>query len=140
MTTEGNKARMRRFLDASLASDQSACKELLAPDFVAHLAAGPQNRDGFLQHNNLFVAAFSDRHYDVQDLIAEEDKVMARVTWRGMHSGSFQGLPPTDRRIVISAFIIERIRDGKMVEHWSLFDQMSMMQQLGLVPPPRTAW
>lgn len=137
MTAEQNKALMRRFLEATVASDQTALKELLAPDFVAHIPGGLQNRDGFLQHNNVFLVAFSDRDFEVQDLIAEGDRVTARTIWRGTHSGEFQGVPPTGKQIAISAFIVERIRDGKMVEHWGLFDQLSVMQQLGLVPPPQ---
>ena len=130
---------MRRFLEASVASDQTAFKELLASDFVAHLAGGPQNRETFLQHNNVFNVAFIDRQFSVRDLIAEGDKVMARTTWRGTHSANFRGLPPTGKQIEISAFIMDRIKDGKIVEHWSLFDMMSMMQQLGLFPAPQPA-
>jgi steroid delta-isomerase-like uncharacterized protein len=136
MTTEQNKSFMRRFVEASVASDQTAYKELLAPDFVAHLLGGPQNREAFLQHNNVFNSAFSNRQMIVEDLIAEEDKVMARLTWKGVHSDDFQGLPPTGNQIVISAFIVDRIKEGKTMEHWSLFDQRSMLQQLGLIPPP----
>ena len=136
MTNEQNKALMRRFLESSIADDQTTFRELLAPDFVAHLAGGPQNREAFLQQNKVFVLAFSDRQFTVKDQVAEGDKVVARATWQGTHSGYFQGLPPTGKRIKISAFIIDRIKDGKIVEHWSLFDQMGMMQQLGLVPPP----
>jgi steroid delta-isomerase-like uncharacterized protein len=139
MTTEENKALMRRVLEASVASDQAAFKELLAPDFVAHLADGRQNREAFLQHNNVYVEAFSDRHFVVEDLIAEGDKVMARTIMRAIHTGDLHGLPSTGKQIAISAIIIERIKDGKMVEHWSLFDQLSMMQQLGFVPPPQPA-
>ena len=135
MTGEQNKDFMHRFIEASVASDQAAYKELLAADFVAHLPGGPQNGEVFLQHNNGFNVAFSERQITVQDLIAEGDKVMARITWRGIHSGDFQGLPPTGKQIVIGAFIVERIKDGKSVEHWSLFDQRSMMKQLGLIPP-----
>jgi len=138
MTTEQSKSFMRRFVEASVASDPATYKELLAPDFVAHLLGGPQNREAFLQHNHVFNAAFSNRQMIVEDLIAEEDKVMARLTWKGVHSGDFQGLPPTGNQVVISAFIVERVRDGKTVEHWSLFDQRSMLQQLGLIPPPPT--
>jgi predicted ester cyclase len=139
MTTEQNKDFMRRLLAASIAGDQADYKELLAPDFVAHLLGGPQNREGFLQHNNFFNVAFSNRRLTVEDLIAEEDKVMARIIWSGIHSGDFQGLPPTGEKIVISAFIVERLMDGKSVEHWSLFDQLAMMQQLGLIPPPQAS-
>lgn len=138
MTTEQNKALVRRFVEASIASDQGAFKEMLSPDFVAHLATGPQNREVFLQHNQGFLMAFSDRQFIVKDQIAEGDKVVTLATWRGTQSGSFQGLPPTGKQIAISAILIERIKDGQIEEHWSLFDQLSMMQQLGLVPPPQS--
>jgi steroid delta-isomerase-like uncharacterized protein len=138
MSTEENKALMRRYLEAALATDQTAFKELLATDFVAHVN-GRQDREVFLQHNNVFVVAFSDRHFTVEDLIAEGDKVVARTTWRGTHSGVFQGLPPTGKQIAISAILIERVKDGHIVEHWSLFDNMSVMQQLGLSPSPQPA-
>ncbi len=135
MTSEQNKALMRSFLEASVAGDQAALKELLAPDFVAHLPGGPQNREGFLQFTNMFLVAFSDTHFTVEEQVAEGDKVVTRATWHGIHSGDFQGLPPTGKQIAISAFLIERFKDGKIVEHRGLFDQMSMMQQLGVLPP-----
>jgi predicted ester cyclase len=62
---------------------------------------------------------------------------VARATWRGAHSGAFMGLPATGKQVAVGAVIIERFRDGQSVEHWSLFDSLGMMQQLGLVPPPQ---
>ena len=137
MSTEGLKALVRRFLEASVADDQTAIMELLAPDFVAHIPGGPQYREGFLQHNDVFNQAFSGRRITVEDLVAEGDKVVARITWQGIHSGEFRGIPQTGRQIEIGAFIVERIQDGRSVEHWSLFDSMTMMQQLGLIPAPQ---
>jgi len=137
MTTEENKALMRRVLEASVGSDQAAFKELLAPDFVAHLPGGPQNREAFLQHNNIFVVAFSDRHFAVEDVIAEGDKVMARTIMRAIHTGDLHGLPSTGKQIAISAIIIERIKDGKIVERWVYSDRLGVLQQHGLVPPPQ---
>ena len=139
MSTEQNKAVARRFLDASAAGDPATFKDLLSPDFVAHLATGPQNSEVFLQHNNVFTMAFSDRHFTVKDQVAEGDKVVTRATWWGTHSGNFQGLPPTGKQIAINAILIERIKYGQIAEHWSKFDQLSMMQQLGLVPPPQAS-
>jgi steroid delta-isomerase-like uncharacterized protein len=138
MSTEDNKVLMRRYLEAALASDQTAFQALLAPDFVAHVN-GQQDRATFLQHNRIFVEAFSDRRFTVEDLVAEGDRVVARTTWRGVHTRTFQDLPPTGKQIVISAVLIERIKDGQMVEHWSLFDNLSMMQQLGIVPSPQAS-
>jgi len=137
MTIDENKDFMRRFLKASIANDSAAFKELMAPDFVAHVPGGPKNRDGFVQHMSYFNVAFSDVKWKVSDLITDEEKVVARTTWQGIHSGNFMGLPPTGKQVEIEAYIVERLKDGKSVEHWSLFDQLSMLQQLGLVPPPQ---
>jgi predicted ester cyclase len=91
-----------------------------------------------VEHNSAIGNAFSEKVFTIKDQIAEGDRVAARTVWEGTHSGELRGIPPTGKRIAISAFIIDRIRDGKIVEHWSLFDQMGMMQQVGVVaaPPP----
>jgi steroid delta-isomerase-like uncharacterized protein len=138
MGAEENKAVMREFLEASVEDSSARLKELLAQDFVAHLAAGPQGPDGFVEHNSAIGSAFSEKVFTVKDQIAEGDRVAARTVWEGTHSGELRGIPPTGRRIAITAFIVDRVRDGKIVEHWSLFDQMGMMHQLGVVaaPPP----
>jgi steroid delta-isomerase-like uncharacterized protein len=138
MTTKENEDFMRRFLEASIGTDTAAFKELMAPDFVAHVPGGSTNRDGFVQHMDRFNTGFSDWQITVSDLVADADKVVARTTWRATHSGSFMGLPPTGKKIEIEAFIVEHLKDGKSVEHWSLFDQLTMLQQLGLVPPPQS--
>ncbi len=139
MTTEQYKDFMRRFLETSVDGDPAAFRELMSPEIVAHVLGGAVNREVFLQHNNVFNMAFSDRQFTVEDVAAEGNVVVARATWRGTHTGDFQGLPPTGKQVVISAFVMERIKDGKSVEHWSLFDRFTMMQQLGLIPPPQAA-
>ena len=136
MGSEQNKAVMREFLEASAADNGARIRELLAPDFIAHLATGPVGPDAFLEHNSVTGAAFSEKVFTIKDQIAEGEKVAARTVWEGTHSGDLRGIPPTGKRIAISAFIVDRIRDGKVVEHWSLFDQMGMMQQLGVVAAP----
>jgi len=137
MTTEQGKDFMRRFLEASIAKDSTAFMDLMAPDFIAHVLGGPKNREGFVQHMNVFNVAFSDMQITVLDILSDGEKVVARTTWRGTHDGDFMGMPPTGKQIEIEAFIVERLKDSKSVEHWSLFDQFTMMQQLGLIPPPQ---
>jgi steroid delta-isomerase-like uncharacterized protein len=139
MNTEQNKAIVRRFIEESANQDQSAYKDLMATDFVAHLASGAQNRESFLMHSSAFTQAFSEISITIKEQVAEADLVMTQTTWRGTHTSEFRGLPASGKQIAISAYMTERIRDGKVVEHWSLFDQMSMMQQLGVLPPPQTA-
>lgn len=134
MSTEANKTIARRFVEASAASDQAPLKEILAPDFVAHQPYGPQNREVFLQHLKDYMMAFSENNFIVEEQIAERDQVVTRATWQAVHSGEFQGLPPSGKQITIDAILIERIEDGVVVEHRGLFDQLSLMQQIGLVP------
>lgn len=137
MTLEQNKILMRHFVVASGDKDQTNVKTLLAPDFVLHQADGPHNQEEFLQHLIYFLTAFSDTHFTVEEQVAERDQVVTRGTWSGTHSGDFQGLPPTGKKIAINAVLFDRIEDGKIVEHRSQFDMLGMMQQLGLVPPPQ---
>jgi len=139
MTSEQYKDFMRRFLASSVDEDVAAFRAMLSPELVAHVLGGAVNREVFLQHNNVFNLAFSDRQFTAEDLTTEGDVVVARATWRGTHTGDFQGLPPTGKQVVINAFVMERLKEGKSVEHWSLFDRFTMMQQLGLIPPPQAA-
>jgi steroid delta-isomerase-like uncharacterized protein len=136
-----NKGIARRFFAASDANDESALNELLAPDLIAHVPAvtGPVNREMLLQVGRMFAAAFSDTHYTIEDQIAEVDKVATRVTWRAVHTGEFQGLPATGKQIVGPGMMIMHIKDGKIAEYWANYDQMGMMRQLGLIPPPQPA-
>lgn len=138
MSLEENKAVARRFFKAYEANDQAALKKVVAPDVVAHMpgSAGPVGREAMLQGIRAFNAAFSDRHFTVDDLIAEGDRVATRTTMRATHTGDYQGHPPTGGQIVISGLTIERIKEGKIVERWLRYDQMKLMQQLGLIPPP----
>ncbi len=139
MSLEQNKAIMRRFVVASSDDNyRSNLEPLLAHDFVLHQADGTQNnQEVFLQHLNYFLTAFRDSYFNVEEQVAEGEMVVTRGVWGGIHSGDFQGLPPTGKQVAINAVLIDRIVDGKIVEHRSLFDMLSMMQQLGVVPPPQ---
>lgn len=136
-----NKAVVRRFFEASGANDQAALNEVLAPDLVAYShGPGPQNREEYLQEIGRWHAAFGETHFTIEEQIAEGDKVASRATLRAIHNGGdFLGLPPTGKQIAVSGITIERIQDGKIVEHRVNSDWLGMMQQLGLVPPPQPA-
>lgn len=81
-------------------------------------------------------AAFPDLHVTVEDMVAEGDKVVARVTMSGTHKGEFMGIAPTGKQITVGIIEILRIAGGKVVEHWNVVDSLGMMQQLGAVPAP----
>jgi steroid delta-isomerase-like uncharacterized protein len=140
MTNERNKAIPRRLFEAFETNDQSTLKEVLSPDLVAHHpgAPGPLSREELLQTISVFKTAFSDQEYTIEDQIAEGDKVVTRTTWRATHSGEFQGVPPTGKRVATDGIAITRIQDGQIVERWVSMDQIGLMQQLGLVPPPQS--
>jgi steroid delta-isomerase-like uncharacterized protein len=81
----------------------------------------------------MFRAAFPDWVEAVEDVIAEDDKVVIRVTGRGTHEGEFQGIPPTGRQVVATGVGIARIEGGRIAEAWAAYDALGLMQQIGAV-------
>jgi steroid delta-isomerase-like uncharacterized protein len=137
MTNEQNKAIVRRFWQAYEANDEAALNEVLAPDLVARTPGSPESfpRERHLQGISMFNAAFSDRHFTVDEIIAEGDVVVTRTTMRGIHTGTFQGHPPTGKPMAATGLTLERIRDGRIVERWFSFDTARVLQELGLTTP-----
>ncbi len=137
MSTEQNKAIMQRVYDEVInAGDLDAADEFIAADVVEHeefpgLAPGIE---GFKQFFTMFRQAFPDVEFHVDDMIAEGDKVVARLTITGTHRGEFAGIAATGKRIKVSVIDIMRFEGGKGAEHWGVTDQLTMMQQLGVVP------
>ena len=83
----------------------------------------------------MFVAAFGQT-FTLEEVIAEGDRVVVRWTGSGTHVGEFMGIPPTGRSFTIAGIDIHRIEGGRMAEHWHVVDQLSLLQQLGLIPQP----
>ena len=84
----------------------------------------------------MFKGAFPNSYFSVEDMIAEGDKVVTRKPFHGTHEGEFMGMPPTGRRVSMELIDIVRISEGRVVEHWSMGDNLGMMQQLGVIPRP----
>jgi len=141
MSTESNKAVVQRFREALDAGDLDGAMAVFAPNAVVHMSSAPEplSMEGFKQLGQLLLSAFTGSTSTVEDMIAEGDKVVSRLTFRGIHTGDMMGIPPTGKSVAISEIIIDRLADGKIVESWRLFDQMGMMQQLGLIPAPDQA-
>lgn len=112
--------------------------EALAPDHHAHITIGgaPHGPQGLKLMIVLFRTAFPDLLCTVEDEIVEGDKFAVRWSMRGTHRGMFLGNPPTGKQMSVSGLSYGRTLDGKVVEDWTLIDQLGMLQQLGLVPPP----
>jgi steroid delta-isomerase-like uncharacterized protein len=140
MSTEENKAVVRRFFEELLSTDNLAlADEILSPDFRFYFAGSPDPMD--LKRYKDFLAArraaFPDRRFAVEDMIAEGDKVSARFTMRGTHNGELRGIAPSGREVTMSGIDIIRLKEGKMVEDRVEVDQLGMMQQLGVIPSPQ---
>ncbi len=137
MSVEENKALLRRYVEEVLNKGNiDAVDKFFAADCVDHTAppGTPPGVDGIKQLLTATLAAFSNLYVTIEDMIAEEDKVVSRMTGLGTHTTKFMGVAPTGRELTIMQISIDRIAEGKIVEHWGLADQMALMQQLGVVP------
>src|SRR5919204_87348 len=115
----------------------TAMEEFYAPP--AYVWHGPGvfpdlDRAGMKQMMPAFFTALPDLHYTVEDLIAEGDKVVCRLTWRATHQGEYMGVPATGKVVTRTAIIISRFAGGKVVEDWVNEDDLGLMQQLGAIP------
>jgi steroid delta-isomerase-like uncharacterized protein len=110
--------------------------ELVADDFVEHdpMPGTPPDREGFKGMIRSLREAFPDFHAQTDDQIVAGDKVVERWTCTGTHEGEFIGAPATHRRIEIHGMDISRLEDGRLVEHWTQVDMLSLLQQLGMLP------
>jgi steroid delta-isomerase-like uncharacterized protein len=142
MSEEQNKAMVRRFVEEVFnRGNISAADELLAPDFVEHeeLPPGiPSDREGVKQMTTMMRIAFQDFKATIEDIIAQGNRMVIRMTWSGTQKGEFMGIAPTGKSISVGVIDIMRIADGKVVEHWGQMDSMGMMQQLGAMPDEET--
>lgn len=139
MSTEQNKARVRRALDHFNRGDLEPYLDLYAEDAVLHdlgIEPGVENIRRFYEG---FQQAFPDAQVTTDDLVAEGDRIAERFTIRATHRGDFQGIPPTGKKITMSGITILRFAGGKCVERWTQADFLGLMQQLGVVPTPEQA-
>ena len=92
--------------------------------------------DEVVEHTRQFLSALPDVQVAIEDLIAEGDKVVARLLATATNTGPFAGQPPTGKRVTFGSFRIYRLADGKVVESWAMQDRLGLMEQLGFVPSP----
>jgi predicted ester cyclase len=118
--------------------DLSVVDELIAPDFLNHEAPpgrdrGPESMRGVA---TMLRTAFPDLRFTIEELVAEGDIVAGRLTMSGTHEGPLMRMQPTGRWVRQDHMHFVRFRDGKAVEHWGVRDDLSMMQQMGVMPEP----
>lgn len=136
MSVEENKALARRIIqEGYVKGNLAAVDGVLAAGFVDHDpdSGVTGDREGLKKFIKISRDAFSNIQCTIDDVIAENDKVMLKATFTGTHKGTFMGIRATGKRVAFKAITIERFAAGKEVERWSLYDRFSLMQQLGVI-------
>jgi len=140
VSSESNKTLTKRFLEAMNAGHLDRLDEIIVSDYVHHDPNLPpdvqRGLDNYKRGIGAFFVAFPDLHGTAEDVIAEGDRVVTRLTWKGTHKGDLMGIPASGRPVSFSMIQIQRIANGKIAEGWVTFDAMTMMQQVGAVPTP----
>lgn len=124
----------QRIIEAISNDDPYALERFISPDVIDHNPVPGQaaGLDGFKQWMASARTSFPDLQGSVEDVIAEGDRVAARTTWHGTHRGDFVGVPPTNKRIAMSAFHHVRFARGQAAEWWGTADVFGALQQMGV--------
>jgi steroid delta-isomerase-like uncharacterized protein len=141
VSTEANKALVRRFYEEIDKGNLAAMDELVSEDYIDHspppfpgLSPG---RAGLKQAFEIFWVATPGEHH-IEEQIAEGDMVVTRISVTGRHEDDLPGIPKTGNKLETTATVIHRIEDGRLAEKWSNKDELGFLQQLGVIPTPET--
>jgi predicted ester cyclase len=142
-SAERNRTAARRWIDAFNARDDAAEARSRTADYIAHapesIETDALDNDAWVEFLGVFLEGFPDLRVDVLDSAADDDMVAQRILFTGTHTGSFRGLPPTNRKVRFYGLEMNRMVDGQVAEHWVQMDAVTLFEQLGLhvVPGPR---
>jgi steroid delta-isomerase-like uncharacterized protein len=134
--TDANKQRIRMLFDWILNQhDDGLLDDLIAADYIDHnhVPGQASGAEGIRNKLKGLRAPFPDIRFFLEDLVAEDDLVAARYYWKATQTGTFLGLAPTGKQVVVRGMYFYRLADGKLVEHWDSVDQLGLMQQLGII-------
>jgi len=139
MTEAANRSLVRTWFDEVWNKGQEATIDrLLAPSAVAYgLGDGNEEVRGpeeFKQFARNIRGSFSDFQITIEDILAEADKVMARIVLQGIHTGDKIGVPATGRQVKVTGIVLVRIVNGQIAEAWNNWDQLGFMRQIGALP------
>jgi len=138
MSAEENKALVRKFYEEIDKGNINAMDEFVAENYIDHnpppfgIAPG---LEGLKQAFSIFQEATPGYHR-IEDMIAEGDKVVTRLTSFGKHEGDLPGVPRTGNEMKMTSITIHRIENGKLAEKWSEKDMIALLTQLGVMKPP----
>ena len=137
MSAEHNMSIVRRLMEEDISQGNLAvADEIIDPNFFDHTNP-PDMQHGVTGHKAivaLFRASFPDLQWQIDDMLADGDRVVIRTTMRGTQRGEFFGIPPTGKHVIVSGTHMLRLADGKIVEHWGNNDDLGLMRQLGVIP------
>ena len=138
MSTEQNKSIVRRWIEEGWNKGNVAVvDQFYTPDVVQHDPGSPApvtSSAALKQYVSVFLTAIPDLHFEIDDLIAEGDKVAWRFTSRGTQTGPLLNLPPTGKSSIVTGMVFFRLTDGKIAEVWVNIDNLGLLQQLGVIP------
>ena len=137
--SEANQALIRRLFAECLNQHNADLHSEFYSDVAYRAPAiGELHGDAHREFLLSLFAAFPDAHWNIEDLIAADDEVVTRWSFVGTHRGTFIGIPPTEKQLVLGGISIDHIVEGKIVEEWEQWDTLGMMQQLDVVPAETT--
>ena len=135
MSIEANKKIVRRYQEIYNSNHLDSLEEVVSENLLTpRIMPGiPSGIEGAKAAHQIMLTGFPDYQTVINDLIAESDRVVARITMSGTHTGNFMGIPATGKRVEFTGIYIARIADGKIVEHWGEEDGVSLLSQLGIL-------
>ena len=138
MSTATHKAIVRRYIEQVLNEQRhDLAEEFLTANLEFHGSGLAPGLDMVKQWLTTFAIAFPDGHITIEDMVAEEDRVVARITFNGTHQAEMRGIPATNKTVSMAGVTIFRLDNGKIAEGWLLNDNLSLMRQLGVIPAPQ---
>jgi predicted ester cyclase len=129
-----NKQLVRRFYKEVYVNwNMAVADDVVSPQFISHdwPDGGPTGPKAFREYYSAIRAALPDARYEVDDLIAEGDKVVVRWRLLGTHKGAFRGIAPTGRPFTLKGIAIYRVQDSKLVERWVVSDLYGALEEVG---------
>ncbi len=143
MTTDQNKFTVRRLVEKGFnKNNPKLLDEIFSIDAINHDPSQPnlgRGPGGARESMQVYTTAFPDAEITIEREIAEGDYVVQYLRTSGTHTGPLANIPATGKKTNVTGVVISKFKDGKVVETWSLWDQLTLMQQLGVVPMPETA-
>ena len=136
-TIEANRQRAKDYFKAFATKDRDWLEANVAQSYVrrdTNLPFEVKGPEGVLELGDLLLGAFSEIELDVQDTVAEDDKVLVRLQFRGVHSGAFGDYEATGNRFDVAVLDLFRMEDGKIAEQWPAIDNIGLQQQIGMLP------